>query len=160
VKDAIIEVLKWLRESVRPVFVTLFLSAAIVFLPRSWVDKAGLAKEFQSYRFVALLFFIGAVVWLSSFPVEMKYRSQRRKKYLDNLRSDQKNILRTFVANRKTTQAFSYSNLAIARDLAAAGILVESSAADGMLHPYFVIDSWVFSYLSSKPELVGLPPLS
>jgi len=157
VKDAIIEVLKWIRESVRPVFVTLFLSAAIVFLPHSWVTAIGLAQEFQKYRFIGLLFFIGSVVWLISFPIEMKYRSRGRKKYLGNLRSDQKEVLRIFVANRKTIQAFSRSNLAIARDLEKLGILAESSANDGV-HPYFVIDPWVFSYLCDNPELVDIPP--
>lgn len=156
-KDGIIEVLRWIRESVRPVFVVLFISAAVAFLPHTWITAIGLTQEFQKYRFLALLVFIGACVWLISYPIEMKYRAHGRKKYLGNLRPDQKEVLRHFVANTKTTQAFSRSHLAIARDLARFGILIESSAVEG-IHPYFVIDSWVFSYLHDNPELVGMPP--
>jgi hypothetical protein len=158
VKDAIIEFLRWIRESLKPVFISLFLSAAIFFLPRSWVSATGLAPEFQKYRFLALVVFIASCVWLISYAIETQHRSRKRKKYLRNLRQDQKEVLRCFMLNRKTTQAFSRSHIAIARDLERLGIVVESSADDGRGHPYFVIDAWVFTYLDDNPELVDMSP--
>jgi hypothetical protein len=112
--------------------------------------------SFTRYRFVALLFFVGSFVWLATFLVEKQYHLAKRKRRLNNLAFDQKEVLKHFILNSKTTQAFSRSHLAIAKELAKSKILVESAAIDGP-HPYFVIDPWAFAYLSEHPELAGLP---
>jgi hypothetical protein len=134
----------------------LVLSAILLFLPSSWATAIGMAEGFQKYRFFGLLCFIGACVWLMSFPIENGYRSIERKKHLHDLPPDQKQVLVHFIAGRKTSQAFSRSNLAIARDLAKFHILAESDTSDGG-HPFFTMDKKTFAYLNEHPELVGLP---
>lgn len=156
-KDAIIEILKWVRESVRSVVVILILSTLVLFFPNSWLAATGLGESFVKYRFIAFLTFAGALVWLLTFPVEKWYHLSGSQKRLNRLTEDEKNTLRFFIQNAKRTQCIGWMHVAVARSLASVQILTETSTKDGHGNPYFEINSWAYSHLSRHPELVGLP---
>jgi len=157
VKDAIIEIIKWIRESVRPVVVILVLAAVILFVPHSWASLIGLGDGFSKYRLVAFLCFVGSFVWLVSFPIERKYRSGNRSKYLSQLTQNEGDALRFYIQNRKRTQYFGWNTIDVARSLARADVLIETSTVDGGGAPVFEISFWAYSYLCEHPELVGAP---
>lgn len=92
-EGGIIEVIKWIRESVRPVYVILVLSTFCL-LPGSWLAKIGMADWTSAHHPVIVLFFLGAVVWLSSFPIEKQYHHQRRNRYLKQLTGEERDVLR------------------------------------------------------------------
>ncbi len=154
-KDAIIEIIKWIRESVRPVIVLFVLAALVLFFPRSWVLAIGLGDGFSKYRFVAFLCFVGSLIWLVTLPIEQQYRHRKRERYLDHLTEEERNVLKSFILNAKKTQAFRM-NLAIARHLAQFHILIETPTTDVHGHIVFVIDEWVFSHLTKHPGLIGI----
>jgi Super-infection exclusion protein B len=156
VKDFFKELVSWIRESLKPVLVIFAISATILFWPTHWATAMGMAEDFHKYRFFGLLGFVGACVWLLVHVIEMVYHSERRRKHFKNLRPDEKEVLRHFIENHKTTQAFSRSNLAIARELAKSKILIESNTLEHNVHPYFLMDKWTFNYLSKRRGLVGL----
>jgi hypothetical protein len=153
-KDAIIEVIKWVRESVRPVVVILVLAAIVLFSPHPWASKLGLSQGFSNYRFLAFLCFVGSAVWLSSFAFENHYNHRRGKRYLNHLTEEERNVLKPFILNAKKTQAFRM-NLGIARHLAQQHLLIETPTEDVRGHTVFVIDDWVYSHLRKHPELLG-----
>jgi Super-infection exclusion protein B len=157
VKDAIIEIVKWIRESVRPAIVLLVLAALILFFPHSWASSIGLSDGFSRYRFAAFLSFAGSLVWLLSFPIEKWYQLSKRKKRLAQLTENERDVLKHFIQNAKRTQCFGWSHVAVARSLAKSGILAETSSKDGHGNPYFEIESWAYSDLREHPELVSLP---
>jgi hypothetical protein len=154
VKDSIIEIIKWIRESVRPVVVIFVLSAMVLFAPHSWASSLGLADGFSKYRFVAFLCFVGSLVWLVSFPIEKQFIHRKRERYLKHLTEEERNVLKPFILNAKKTQAFRM-NLGIARHLAQQRLLVETSTVDVRGHTVFVMDDWVFSHLKKHSELLG-----
>ncbi len=108
-KDAIIEIIKWIRESVRPVIVILVLSAFLLFCPHSWASAIGLGDGFSKYRFIAFLCFVGSLVWLLTFPIEKRYLAHRAKKRLHQLTDAERNVLQPFIQNRKRTQHFAWT---------------------------------------------------
>jgi hypothetical protein len=157
-KEAIIEIIKWIRESIRPVVVILVLAAIILFFPHSWTSSVGLGDGFSKYRFVAFLFFVGSIVWLLSFPIERQFRSRSRLKYFSQLTQQERDALRFYIQNRKRTQYFGWKTIDVARSLARADILIETSTKDvGASEVCFEIALWAYSYLCEHPELVGAP---
>jgi hypothetical protein len=158
IEGGIIEIIKWIRESVRPVYV-IFVLSSLCLLPGSWLAKIGMVDWTSAHHPIIVLFFLGAVVWLSSFPIEKQYYHQKRKSYLNQLTDEERNVLKPFILNAKKTQAFAM-NLAIARHLAQLHLLIETSTTDVRGHHVFVMDGWVFSHLTKHPEMVGLPKKS
>ena len=159
-KDAIIEIVKWIRESVRPVVVLLVLATIILFFPRSWASSIGLSDGFSRYRFAAFLCFTGSLVWLLTFPIEKRYQLSKHKKRLGQLTVSEQHVLKHFIEHEKRTQCFGWTNVAVARSLAGSGILTETSTKDGHGNTYFEIESWAYSDLCEHPELVSLPKKS
>ena len=159
-KDAIIEIIKWIRESVRPVVVLLILSALVFFFPHSLASTIGLGDGFSKYRLVAFLCFVGSLVWLATFPIEKRYRSRGREKHLANLALDERDVLKNYILNNKKVHCFGWTTVAVAKHLADRGFLSATGNADGAGNPYFAIDAWTFSYLCEHPELVGIPKKS
>lgn len=155
VETGIIEVIKWIRESVRPVVVLLVVSALALFSPHSWLTNIGIADWLQRYRPWTLLFFTGSLVWLGTFPIESQYNQWQAKRYLKRLTEDERNVLKPFILNAKKTQSFAM-NLAVARHLTKAHVLTESSTIDVHGHVVFEINPGAFSYLMRRPELVGV----
>lgn len=155
-KEAIIEVIKWIKESIRPVFVLFVLSALVLFLPSNWIAALGGTGAFQRYRFVAFLGFVGSFVWLATFPIEKRYRLRQRKLYLNRLALDEKNVLAGYIARKETISCFGWRTIGVAKNLAKSGILFDTGAVDGRNDPYFAMDNWTFAYLCEHPELVGL----
>jgi hypothetical protein len=153
VKDAIIEIIKWIRESVRPVIVILVLAVLVFCFPHSWAVALGV-QEFQKYRFLAFLCVAGSFVWLLTFPIEREYRRRKKLKYLHNLTQEERNTLQPFVLNAKKTQAFALG-AHVARHLTSIGILTETENRDIRGHSVFVIDEDVYSYLMHNPGLAG-----
>jgi hypothetical protein len=156
-KDAVIEIIKWIRESVRPVVVAFFLSALMLFLPSSWFAAIGIENSVHTYRFVASLFFAGSFLWLVTFPIERRYRLWERRRSIERLAADQKEALKTYIVNNKTVGAYGFITVACARNLQRLGILIDMGTADGHGNPYFAIDPWTREYLREHPELIGLP---
>jgi hypothetical protein len=154
VKDAIIEIIKWIRESVRPVIVILVLAFLVFVFPHSLAVALGAQDGFQRYRFVAFLCFVGSIVWLITFPIERKYRRRKKLKYLHNLTQEERNALQPFILNAKKTQAFALG-AHVARHLTSIGILTETENRDIRGHSVFVIDEDVYSYLMHNPGLAG-----
>jgi hypothetical protein len=154
-EGAAIEIIKWIRESIRPVAVLLIVSALALFLPQTWLANIGIADWLQRYRPWILLFFTGSLIWLGTFPIENQYYHHKRKKYLAHLTDEERNVLKPFILNKKKTQAFAMT-LAIARHLAELHLLKESSTNDAHGHRVFVMDDWVFSYLQEHSELIGI----
>jgi len=157
VKDAIIEIIKWIRESIRPVVVLLILSGLVLFFPKSWAFAIGLGAGFLKYRLAAFLCFAGASVWLLTFPVEREYRSRERVKHLHQLTERERVCLRPYIENSKRTQYFGITHIADARSLAGIGVLSETSTVDSSSGVIcFEISSWAYSYLRKNRNLVGL----
>lgn len=154
VKDTIIEIVKWIRESVRPVVVIFVLTAIVLFVPHSWVSSTGLGDGFSKYRFIAFLGFVGSFIWLISFPIEGRYYRWKGAKYLNYLTQEEKDVLSSFILNSKKTQAFSM-NLPIARHLALQHVVTETLTNDVHGHTVFVIKDWAYSHLREHPELLG-----
>jgi hypothetical protein len=153
-ETGIIEIIKWIRESVRPVYV-IFILSGLCLLPHSWLAAIGMADWASAHHPIIVLFFLGAVVWLSSFPIEKQYYHHQRKRYLDQLTDEERNVLKPFIMNAKKTQAFAMT-LAIARHLAQLHLLKETPTKDAHGHTVFVLDDWVFSYLREHSELIGI----
>jgi hypothetical protein len=133
------------------------LSALVLFFPHAWATAIGLDEAFIKYRLGAFLVFAGSSIWLLTFPFENLYRSSRRKAALRQLTEDEENVLRPFIANSKKTQYFGWTNIPIARSLAAAGVLTETGTTNEHGHPCFKINPWAYAHLLGRPELVGLP---
>jgi Super-infection exclusion protein B len=155
VKEGIIEIIKWIRESLRPVIVLFILSGLVLFSPRAWVAAIGVEDGVQKYRFVALLVFVGSFIWLATFPIEAGYHRWKKMRYLNHLTAEEKNILKPFIENARKMQAF-VANLAVARHLAQFNILKETATTDVHGHKVFAINERVFSHLQENPELIGL----
>jgi hypothetical protein len=153
-KDAIIEIIKWIRESIRPVVVILALAAIVLFIPHSWATSVGLGDGFSKYRFIAFLCFVGSIVWLVSFPVEQRYFGRKKIQYLGSLTEEERNILRPFILNSKKTQSFAMG-APVARHLVSLKILTETVDKDVRGHSVFVIDAAVCKHLTHNPKLVG-----
>jgi len=160
VKDAIIEIIKWIRESVRPVVVILVLSALLLFFPAHWASSIGLEDGFSKYRLAALLCFVGSAVWLLTFPIEKKYQHRERTKRLHELTQHERDCLKPYILNRKRTNYFGWSTIADARSLVEPGILIETETQDGGGAKSFEISSWAYSYLCAHPELISTPKIS
>jgi poly-D-alanine transfer protein DltD len=128
-KDTIIEIIKWIRESFRPLIVLFVLSALVLFSPHSWVAAMGVEEEVQKYRSVALLVFVGSFIWLITFPIEAQYYHRKGKRYLSHLTEEERNVLKPFIQNAKKTQSFAM-NVAVARHLAQLHLLRETSTTD------------------------------
>jgi hypothetical protein len=154
-EGVVVEVIKWIRESVRPVVVLLVVNALALFVPQGWFTYIGIADAVQKYRPLAVLFFVGSLVWLGTFPIESQFYHWKRKKYLIQLTEEERNVLKPFILNAKKTQSFAM-NLATARHLVKAHVLTESPTTDIRGHIVFVIDSWVFAHLRKHPELIGI----
>jgi superinfection exclusion protein B len=152
--NAFIEAMKWIRESIRPVFV-IFVLSGVCLLPPRWLSAIGISDWASAHHPIIVLVFLGAVVWLSFVPIEKLYHHQRRKRYLRRLTDEERNVLKVFVLNAKKTQSFAM-NLAIARHLAQLHLLSETSTTDARGHHVFLMDGWVFSYLREHPEVVGI----
>lgn len=75
---------------------------------------------------------------------------------LKRLTPSEKSVLKFYVQNMKKVQYVSWSNIAVPRSLAAAGILVETSTKDGSGAIVFEIGVLAFEYLCAHPDLVGL----
>jgi len=152
---AIIETIKWIRESIRPVVVLLIVSALALFLPHLWLTDIGIEDWLQKFRPWAILFFAVSLVWLCTFPIEKQYHHQKRRRYLRQLTNQERDVLKVFILDAKKTQSFAM-NLATARHLVQQYLLIETSTTDLRGHHVFAMDSWVFSYLKEHPELVGI----
>ena len=50
---SVIEIIKWIRESVRPVILILVLAAMVLFFPYSWASAIGIGDAFSKYCFAA-----------------------------------------------------------------------------------------------------------
>ncbi len=154
-REAIIEIIKWIRESVRPVIVLLLMSALALFLPHSRLATIGIADWLQKYRPWVVSAFSGSLIWLITFPVEVEYNRYRGKRYLRQLTEEERSVLKPFILNAKKTQAFAM-NVAVARHLVECHVLTESSTTSVRGHIVFVINSVIFSHLMKHPELVGI----
>lgn len=152
----VVEVIKWIRESVRPVVVSLLMSALALFLPHSWLTAIGIADWLQKYRVLLILLFAGSVIWLGTFPIEGLYRTSQRKRRLRSLAPDEQTALRPYIQNRKTIHYFGWTNLAIAKNLETLGLLSYTGVADGGGNHAYSVNPWTFSYLSKHPKFVGL----
>jgi hypothetical protein len=155
VKEAIIEIIKWIRESLRPLIVLFILSGLVLFCPRAWVAAIGVEDAVQKYRFATLLVFGGSFIWLASFPIEAEVARRKGMRYLKNLTEDEKNTLKPFIANSKRTQSFAMG-APVARHLTQRQILKETKALDLRGHAVFAIEDWAFARLRANPELIGL----
>jgi hypothetical protein len=152
-----IDILKWVRVSVRPVVVILALSTLALFLPQTWLCTIGIGDWLQKYRALIILLFAGSVIWLVTFPIEHWYKSYKARKCLQNLASDQARALVPFVQNNKATHAFGLLLLPAGRHLCTLGILSELNASDAYGNRCFAINAKTLAYLRKRPELVGLP---
>jgi hypothetical protein len=151
----VIEIIKWVRESVRPVYVILLLSG-IGLLPSSWLSAIGMADWASAHHPIIVLFFLGSIIWVSSFPIENRYRHWGRVMRLNELAQDQKDALKPYIQNNKTTHYFGWTTVSEAKNLVKLGIFTETGIVDGMGSPAYAIDPWTFSYLRKHPELVGI----
>jgi hypothetical protein len=106
-EGAVIEIIKWIRESIRPVVVLLISSALALFIPHQWLVNIGIADWLQRFRPWAILLFIGWLVWLGTLPVEKVYETHKKKVRLHNLATDEQDALRPYILNNKTVHAFS-----------------------------------------------------
>ena len=159
-REAFVEIFKCVRESIRPVVMILILTALALFLPHTWLYGIGIGDWLQTYRPWVILLFAGSSIWLATFPVERLYKIWRMRRRLRNLAGDEKHVLRTYVQNAKTTQAFGNLNIGVAKSLAMRGLLVEVHAAYNGGFPHFRIVPSAFSYLKKRPELLDIPPQS
>jgi hypothetical protein len=159
---AIIEIIKWIRESIRPVVVILIVSALALFLPCSWLTNIGIAAWLQRYRPFAILFFAGSLVWLASFPVEQCYYGSQKKKRLHNLASNEQEALRPYILNKKTVHRFIWSaDGGIVAHLEKSGIFSNVQMVEERSNYADVsIDLWTHGYLFNHPELVGVRKIS
>jgi hypothetical protein len=108
VETAIIEIIKWIRESVRPVIVLCVMSILALVPPHSWLVSVGMDMWMQKMHPWIVLVFVGSSLWLATFPIENAYRLGQRKKYLHNLASDEKKTLQPYILNNKTVHCFSW----------------------------------------------------
>src|SRR6266404_212903 len=106
---AVIEIIKWIRESVRPVVVFLIVGALALFLPQSWSTNIGIAHWLQRFRPWVILLFAGSVIWLGTFPIEMAYQTHKKKTRFQNLATNEQDALRPYIANKKTVHRFIWS---------------------------------------------------
>ncbi|MBZ5662131.1 MAG: superinfection exclusion B family protein, partial [Acidobacteriia bacterium] len=88
----VVEIIKWIRESIRPIVVLLIVSTLILFLPRSWLNSIGIADWLQRYRPWIILIFVTSLVWLGTFPIENQYHHQKRKGYLKQLTGEEQDV--------------------------------------------------------------------
>jgi hypothetical protein len=157
-KEALIEIIKWVRESVRPVFVIFFLCSLMLFTPSSWLAAVGIVDSVHTYRFITSVLFAGSFIWLATFPIEHRYLRRRKVKLLENLASDEKKALQPYILDNKTIHCFSWwQDGGIAKNLAGRGLLSDTGVVDGGKNPHFAIDPWTLTYLREHPELVDLP---
>jgi hypothetical protein len=156
-KEAIIEIIKWVRESVRPLVVLLVVSLLVTLCPRTWASAIGLADSFPKYRLWGCLGFAVSSVWLLSLPIERRYHSSQKRKRLHRLTADEYSLLRGFLLNRKRTQYFGWQTIAVAETLARAGVLSKLDIKDGGGANAFELNEWAYSYLCDHLELLGIP---
>ena len=156
-KDAFIEVIKWIRESVRPVFVFFIVSTLLLFLPRTWAAAIGITEGYQKYHFMAFVLSVGSFVWLVSFPIERAYRRREKKERLRNLSVDEREILRPFVSSSRTAHEFGQTWVPATHLLVKDVILeIGSPSIDlrGLYH--FSMELWILEYLREHEDLVGV----
>ena len=155
-EDTVVEIIKWIRESVRPVVVIVIVSALALFLPQAWLSKVGVLDWLQKYRPLVVLSFAGSLIWLGTFPIERLYSVFQKTRRLGRLAPDQQEALRPYILNNKTTHGFDrWKQGAVTVDLARFGLLVDTGVRNGE-HPYYSIDLWTFRHLRKHPELVGI----
>jgi hypothetical protein len=156
----IVEIIKWVRESIRPVVVTLIVCALALFLPHLWRTSIGIGDWLQTYRPWMLLLFTGSLVWLGTFPIETRYRRWEHKGRLAKLAGDQQELLKPYVQNKKTVHSASPRTIAVANTLVKLGVLTDSGIIDGLGFREYAIDAWTLSYLCENPNLVGIRKIS
>lgn len=98
-EGAVIEIIKWIRESIRPIVVMLIVSALALFLPQSWLAKIGIVEWLQRFRPWMILLFVGSLVWLATFPIEHGYLTIRRPGRLKQLTPEEYGVLKYYIQN-------------------------------------------------------------
>jgi Super-infection exclusion protein B len=112
VETAIIEVIKWFRESVRPAAVLCLMSILALVLPQSWLASFGVGIWMQKMHPWIVLVFVGSSLWLATFPIEKAYRIGLRIKYLHDLAPDDKRVLQPYILNNERVHCFSWGTTA------------------------------------------------
>jgi hypothetical protein len=158
VKEAIVEIIKWIRESVRPVIVLFILSGLFLFgfkFESNGRTTNGIEDLLFRYQLLATFVFFGSFFWLATFPIEAIYARCKAVRYLKRLTEDEKNALKSFISNSRKTQSYAMS-APVARHLAQRHILKDTKNVDLRGHPVFAIEDWVYARLQANPELIGL----
>ena len=155
-KEVILEILKWARESARPFVVLFIVSSLMALCPRTWAGTIGLTDVFPKYRLWGVLAAVASGAWLATTLVETEYRQRQRRKRLHHLTADEKHVLRDFLQTGKRTRHIGWLHAATAETLARAQILTMLANEDGHRNRAFEVNAWAYRHLSDHPELLGV----
>jgi superinfection exclusion protein B len=150
---------------------SLFLLAStsiLLFSSARLVERLGMTYVLQNYRWVlgslfliglcwfviAILLYLGKLVWTQAKALALKRSSRRR---LHRLTSDERRILRAYVMSETRTQNWLNVDVATAEGLAEAGILYRPAISIETLRPAepYCINEWALGYLTTRQHLVA-----
>jgi hypothetical protein len=159
-EEAIVEFVKWIRDSNRPAWVFFIVTGAILLLPQSWLATLGVVTWVVNYKPWIVLLCAVSLVWLATSPFVVWHEHYKIKDRLKNSAKDERFILAQFVRADSAVCCVSLYYAHSAESLIRDKILFDTQQQDNSGSPFIGMNPYVFRYLRKNKDIVGIKPLN